>query len=94
MEILSQRDKFLACQVILLAALPAYHSGIDLGRFKMINISDEDYRSHALPCYPDDTRDVQALVRDMESRVELAITDFDYRTSDTPTFLVELRVAA
>lgn len=60
----------------------------------MIHISDEDYRSHALPCYPEDRGELKALIADMESRTELSITDFDYRPSFLPTFLIELRIAA
>jgi hypothetical protein len=48
------------------------------------------YRQRGQPSEPGG----EALIRGMESRVELSITDYDYRTSDTPTFLVELRVAA
>lgn len=62
--------------------------------FLMTAISDNDYRSYDLPCYPENAEERAAYIQELESRVVMEITDFDYRPSKIPLFLVELRVAA
>jgi hypothetical protein len=42
-------------------------------------VTDKDYRSHAVPCYPFEDEQKERYIKELESRVVLAICDRDYR---------------
>lgn len=44
----------------------------------MLRITDQDYRSHALPCYPFDEDSNKRWIDELETRVVLEINDKDY----------------
>jgi len=49
----------------------------------MRRITDQDYRSHTLPCYPFDENSNKQWIEELETRVVLEINDNDYRCSVT-----------
>jgi hypothetical protein len=44
-----------------------------------MEITDNDYRCHAFPCYPFEDEQKERFIKELESRVVLTICDRDYR---------------
>ena len=58
------------------------YAGIEPARHvTMRRITDQDYRSHTLPCYPLDEDSIKLWIEELETRVVLEINDQDYRFS-------------
>ena len=59
-----------------------------------MEITDTDYRSYALPCYPLGAQDLEKFIRDLESRVVVEICDRDNHLPEFPYCLFDMQRAA
>ena len=55
----------------------------------MLKISDIDYRSHSLPCYPFEGQLLAKLIDELEAYVVMEISDKDYRSICWPCDALE-----
>ena len=60
----------------------------------VMEISDTDYRSYALPCYPIGAQELEKFIKDLESRVVVEISDKDYHLPEFPYCLFDVQLAA
>ena len=60
----------------------------------MLEISDIDYRSHSLPCYPFEGQLLAKLIDELETYVVMEISDKDYGLQSSTSDLVDERLAA
>lgn len=60
----------------------------------IIEISDMDYRSYALPCHPFEDRQTEGVMKQLESSVVAEVSDMDYCLPSFPYNLSKWELAA
>jgi hypothetical protein len=57
-------------------------------------ISDDDYRTHALPCYPMSLHEKPLFIQELEGRIVTEISDDDYAFPNWQSDVLHQRLAA
>ena len=60
----------------------------------MIIVTDDDYRTHSVPCYPQERFDYHQFLRGLENCIVLEVDDDDYPSSSVQMTITRLLLVA